>query len=510
MNRKRMNALYGASVLSACVALQLITGCGAVDTLDKAVDEFSKARQDAVAQSDAWRSALPKLVEQLDQLEGQASADSKAVIADARGQVQEMVSDSIKFANINMQEGIAKAGVEMRCTTDSISAGVSSKLQYMIDDLKFWKKNKHHLDKKPAHGLCQIVGDTLALHSIGPNRFSIDSTKLIGLNIVGVFGYNFRPDALPHLALLDSKDALVRNLTIVPAYVSQYQLTIDFSTEAFAGATPGSRVRLVWPDGGEPNEITLSVVAPGKLRVTAHSFSPAAPVMGKDGVTLALTIQNYGGDRVNGFSVNWTPAEGRIQSLSQLALNAGESRQIQFAQPVVFHAQGRQRNDVTLSTGDSTEPFWLEVASNIASVEQHVIDKPPVDKPWTATAFRVHAGDKIEVVDAGGCVNTGGSGRTTKRYLDPKNGDCKDDSQYYGTIAVPGTIEQSARLHIRDFIAQSQKTPYIVKQDATIYLGYVDDGYGDNGYWGMDDQGTCDQCRGEKNAHLTLKITHYK
>ena len=38
-------------------------------------------------------------------------------------------------------------------------------------------------------------------------------------------------------------------------------------------------------------------------------------------------------------------------------------------------------------------------------------------------------------------------------------------------------------------------------------LGYVDDDYSDNGYWGHDD-GTQDQCKYEGDASVYISITH--
>ena len=98
---------------------------------------------------------------------------------------------------------------------------MSDSLQHWIDDLKFWKQTKHHLDE-PAHALCQIIGEILSLYQISPNQFGINSTKLIAPNIVGVFGYNFRLTALPRLELTDSSGKRVRDVTVTPAYVTQY------------------------------------------------------------------------------------------------------------------------------------------------------------------------------------------------------------------------------------------------------------------------------------------------
>jgi hypothetical protein len=148
----------------------------------------------------------------------------------------------------------------------------------------------------------------------------------------------------------------------------------------------------------------------------------------------------------------------------------------------------------------------VDVASNIASRQQYRIDKPRVNTPWAPTGIPVQPGDRVEVVAAGGCVNPGGAGPTTKRYVDPLNTKCRDDDKYYGTIASPGTIEESERRKIGDFMKDGVE----VMQSATIWVGYVDDAYGNNGYWGMDDLGTCEQCRDQANAYVEIRVTHFK
>jgi hypothetical protein len=493
--------------------LPLISGCGIKSSIDDVISEVEKARQSAVEQSDAWRAALPKLADQLGTLESQVAADAKSVVADTRNQVQELTQETIKYANLNAQQIIAKTGVEFRCNTDFALNGVAVRLQYLIDDLKFWKKNKHHLDQKPAHKLCQILGEVLTLYPIGNGQFGLDSSKLIEKGIVGVFGYNFRADALPHLQLVNSGGSRIRDLKSSLAYVTQYQLNIDLSQENFAGAASGEKIRLIWPDGGELNEISLSMLSPAKLKIVGHEFAPAAPIMQKTAVTLSVTIENTGGAPSGGFVVNWTPPDGaRVQSVSQaVPLNPKETRKIAFPGTVVYQSQGSKENVIAINNGDDTEKFFINVDSNIASAETHRIDKPPVTKPWSATTIHVQAGDKVEILDAGGCVNTGGSGATTKRYVDPLNPDCKPDSKYFGTLAIPGTLEESQRKSIKDILDDQHRGRFItVSRPATLELGYVDDGYSDNGYWGMGDQGNCEQCRGAGNAFVVIKVTHFK
>jgi len=497
-----------AGIVLCALAAGLTTSCNMTGSIDKAIAQLQQTTQTIAAQSDAWRAALPKLVDQLNQLEAQATADTKGVISDTTNQVQALANESITYANINAQEIIAKTGVEFRCNTDFAMSGITARLQYLIDDLKFWQTNKRHTDQKPLHGICQIINDTLPLYTTANNRLGIDSSKLVLPNIVEVFGYNFRGDALPKLQLMDSNGNRIRDVTVTPAYVTQYQLTLDFSTETFAGVTPGSRIQFLWPDKGDPNTLTLSLLNPGKLKITNAAFDPAAPIVSKDAVFLTVTILNQGDVPSGNYVVNWTPQGDRVQAVSQPALNAKQSRTMRFPNPYTYQTIGQNSNNVSLSTGDDSETYSITVVTNVASVQDYTINEPVVTKPWSPTSISVLPGDKVEIMDAGGCVNTGGSGPTTKLYVDPQNKSCSLDNNYYGTIAIPGTIEEAQKKSIREFWQADKFVK--VNRASTIELGYVDDSYGDNGYWGMGDTGTCDQCKGHPNAYVKIRVTHYK
>lgn len=108
------------------------------------------------------------------------------------------------------------------------------------------------------------------------------------------------------------------------------------------------------------------------------------------------------------------------------------------------------------------------------------------------------------LVQAGGCVQTGGHGKTWKRYVNPSGPN--SDRLYHGLIQLPGV--QSDLVRIAGVIDRPISIPSNMNsQNAFLRLGYEDDGYGDNGYWGHDD-GTEDQCKNVGNAFVTLTITH--
>jgi hypothetical protein len=121
--------------------------------------------------------------------------------------------------------------------------------------------------------------------------------------------------------------------------------------------------------------------------------------------------------------------------------------------------------------------------------------------PYPQITFR--PGDRV-TVQAGGCVQTGGHGRTWKRYVNPSGPN--SDRLYHGLIWIPGVHSDLVR------IAGAITNPVVVPatvdpHNAILRLGYEDDGYGDNGYGGHDD-GTENQCRGVGNAFVVLTIDH--
>ncbi len=142
-----------------------------------------------------------------------------------------------------------------------------------------------------------------------------------------------------------------------------------------------------------------------------------------------------------------------------------------------------------------------------ASVEIVRIRQPNVTKAVTAyPSITFQPKDQI-VVMAGGCVQTGGSGATWKRYVNP-SGD--DSSKYYfGEIWIPGIT--GVMQPIEGAIAANPLyvPPGTSTDNLFLRLGYSDDDLSDNGYHDHDN-GTENQCAGEAGgaAWVTLTITH--
>lgn len=119
-------------------------------------------------------------------------------------------------------------------------------------------------------------------------------------------------------------------------------------------------------------------------------------------------------------------------------------------------------------------------------------------------------GDIVEF-RAGGCVQTGGSGLTWKRYVLPTGPN--SDRFYHGMVMIPGVMTNLDFLsnHIDGLESSSAWSrsftiPTDMKlQNFFLVLGYTDDNYGDNGYWGHDN-GTQRQCDGVGNAWFEIYI----
>jgi hypothetical protein len=131
------------------------------------------------------------------------------------------------------------------------------------------------------------------------------------------------------------------------------------------------------------------------------------------------------------------------------------------------------------------------------------IDEPIVTKQlqdYPQVTFQV--GDSV-TVEAGGCVQTGGTGATWKRYVNPSGPN--SNRLYWGTISIPGATEGVVR--ISDVIGKTLTVSAGLAPPLFLRLGYVDDDYGDNGYSSHDD-GTENQCKNQPNAFVVLTIDH--
>ncbi|MFC0842316.1 OmpL47-type beta-barrel domain-containing protein [Streptomyces noboritoensis] len=152
------------------------------------------------------------------------------------------------------------------------------------------------------------------------------------------------------------------------------------------------------------------------------------------------------------------------------------------------------------------------------------IDQPFVAGPsYEYDRIVFQPGDEI-TIDAGGCVQTGGSGETWKRYLDPRgSGSGYPAGLYWGWVTIPGAYyadkpEQPVThvplgdivfgKHTLKIAALGDPADFV--QPLDLIVGYTDDEYGDNGYYNHDD-GNDNQCSLDHDggsAWLTLSVNH--
>lgn len=146
------------------------------------------------------------------------------------------------------------------------------------------------------------------------------------------------------------------------------------------------------------------------------------------------------------------------------------------------------------------------------SVVVYRIDRPNVTKRYTTyPSITFRTGDTI-TIEGGGCVQTGGSGATWKRYVNPSGPD--SGHLYYGSVTIPNPTESDDRspssdtpiskLHGRHVSIASSGSGVRLY---SLRLGYVDDDYSDNGYYSHDD-GTENQCRGVGPAFVIFTVRH--
>jgi len=195
-----------------------------------------------------------------------------------------------------------------------------------------------------------------------------------------------------------------------------------------------------------------------------------------------------------------TPAVGRAtgaSSLSHRGLRAQRQR-LQWSVPLAglllaFGASPAWAFDVITKVQDTpTATVWR-------------IDQPnPRQHTTSYPSIRFQPGDTVSIA-AGGCVQTGGIGRTWKRYVNPSGPN--SDHLYHGLIWIPGI--NNALVRIQSF---GLNTPHAIPANADpsqlyLRLGYEDDQYDDNSYDGHDD-GTEDQCKNVGAAYIVISVGH--
>ncbi|MEU7054817.1 hypothetical protein [Streptomyces sp. NPDC046197] len=190
-------------------------------------------------------------------------------------------------------------------------------------------------------------------------------------------------------------------------------------------------------------------------------------------------------------------AAGAVASTAPIASAAGTGRATAAAKRAPHQASSVNRNvrrvPVVLSAADVK---YSEGCRSTTLPIDCTISEPVVTQHETTYDFSFLPGDHV-MVNAGGCVQTGGHGQTWRRYVDPAS----DNDLYHGLITIPGATGNLERL------VNVVGRQYVVGgRGGSLKLGYEDDGYSDNGYYAHDD-GTGGQCRNSVNAFVHIVVS---
>jgi hypothetical protein len=205
------------------------------------------------------------------------------------------------------------------------------------------------------------------------------------------------------------------------------------------------------------------------------------------------------------------PTASRISQLAALALS---SVVVTGATAFPIAECGLFPNDPVFDAGKyRVNHFAGSSDKGPSTFDAYRIRLPVVNVP--AQVYRevsLKGGDTVNFV-ACGCVQTGGVGKTWKRYVDPLGPN--SDRLYRGVakLLIDGEMPPNRLEGLKNWPTlqglMRNKIALSVPQghSAVLALGYLDDNYGDNGYSGHDD-GTDNQCKGTGGAAVEVTVTH--
>ncbi len=153
------------------------------------------------------------------------------------------------------------------------------------------------------------------------------------------------------------------------------------------------------------------------------------------------------------------------------------------------------------SVFDNLSCFMSAQNTEIWSISKPDVTKQDIGYP----GIKFRKGDLIQI-SAGGCVQTGGTGLTWKRYVEPMKGGLQEiDDKYFGSVYIPGILESEK-------LANAMRNAPIkvvseVGNESYLHLQYSDDGFGDNSY-NDHDNGWWEQCREMEDAWVIVIIKH--
>ena len=147
--------------------------------------------------------------------------------------------------------------------------------------------------------------------------------------------------------------------------------------------------------------------------------------------------------------------------------------------------------------------------SSDGSFDGYVIQFPDTRYPrFSVSGLPLKPGDRI-TVSACGCTQTGGAGKTWKDYVNPRGPN--SDRLYAGTVGI-GYNSGAANVPLIRISQWMRTRPqgYVIPKNAVgarLMIGFQDDDYSDNGYWGHD-EGTDGQCVAMGAAEIVVRVEH--
>ena len=195
-----------------------------------------------------------------------------------------------------------------------------------------------------------------------------------------------------------------------------------------------------------------------------------------------------------------------------------------FAASVVVGLLGMGAATMAFADGSPTKEVVTSETINSTTVKWLIFRPVITQAEKNYTKIKFETGDSV-TVEAGGCDQTGGYGQTWKRYVDPQGPNA--DRLYHGLIEIPGVTNKFKAspsgpkglvrlldMGMKNLSSGQFSGQFVVgdlskvaEKDRYLRLGFEDDNYSDNGYWGRDN-GTGNQCQNLGTSYVVITISH--
>ncbi len=235
--------------------------------------------------------------------------------------------------------------------------------------------------------------------------------------------------------------------------------------------------------------VCLVFVVPALAAIPPGSYQKSCTDISMDGTALKAKCTDF-------FGAPRDTSLAEADKCSNIQNVSGVLRCVVSSRQVKVHGSLTEFDIVTASeVKDASKPtkIWR-------------IDQPDPTRISTGyPEIKFHPGDKISI-SANGCVQTGGSGATWKRYVDPDGSNSA--AMYFGQLSIPGVTGGlqpiGASINNSPLLAPADLKS-TVRTELSLWLGYMDDNRSDNGYWSHDD-GTGDQCKNVGPAWVEVRV----